>query len=259
MATIPDSRSPSSDPSGLRQDAALHMGVGAFGLAIGAAAFGTAYGAAVPVLLIALALFLPIAAVAIWKIADYHPYPAFGWPNVVTTTRTTLTCLLAGGLYLAADNSDPILGWSLTGLAVISLVLDGVDGWLARKFELSSAFGARFDMEVDAILIMVLSVAAFVLGKAGVWVLACGLIRYLFVAAGFVLPWMNKPLPPSVIRRKGVCVILIAALTLVLSPLVDAAVSPWVAGVALFLLIISFAIDIRWLVITSRPQAEPKA
>jgi phosphatidylglycerophosphate synthase len=37
------------------------------------------------------------------------------------------------------------------------LALDGLDGWLARRFGLASAYGARFDMEVDGFLILVLA------------------------------------------------------------------------------------------------------
>ena len=62
--------------------------------------------------------------------------------------------------------------------------------------------GARLDGEVDAFLILVLSV--YVARDAGAWVLAIGLARYLFLAAGWVLPWMRAPLP-SRHWRKVVC------------------------------------------------------
>ena len=52
---------------------------------------------------------------------------------------------------------------------------------------MTSAFGARFDMEVDALLIQVLAVLAWQWDKAGPWVLMSGLLRYVFVAAGWVL------------------------------------------------------------------------
>ena len=41
-----------------------------------------------------------------------------------------------------------------------ALALDGVDGQVARRTGTASELGARFDMEVDAFLILVLSVAA---------------------------------------------------------------------------------------------------
>src|SRR5690606_41330950 len=60
-------------------------------------------------------------------------------------------------------------------LATVGLVLDGVDGRVARRTGTSSPRGARFDMEVDAFLILVLSVhAALFLGP---WVPAIELGR----------------------------------------------------------------------------------
>ena len=47
----------------------------------------------------------------------------------------------------------------------MALILDGVDGKVARRTGTSTALGARFDMEVDAFLILVLSV--YVLDVAG--------------------------------------------------------------------------------------------
>ena len=91
-------------------------------------------------------------------------------------------------------------------LACAATALDGVDGWLARRSGMSSAFGARFDMEVDALLILALSVLAWHHGKAGAWVLLSGLLRYVFLAAGWTWPRMQRPLPASR-RRQAVCVI----------------------------------------------------
>ena len=52
---------------------------------------------------------------------------------------------------------------------------------------------ARFDGEVDAFLILVLSVV--VSAAVGWWVLVAGLVRYAFWAAARALPWMRRPLP----------------------------------------------------------------
>ena len=45
-------------------------------------------------------------------------------------------------------------------LVVVALALDWVDGQVARRTGTCSAFGARFDMETDAFLILVLSAYA---------------------------------------------------------------------------------------------------
>ena len=57
-----------------------------------------------------------------------------------------------------------------------------MDGWVARRTDSVTAFGARFDGEVDAFLILVLSVA--VSAAVGWWVVVAGLARYAFWAAG---------------------------------------------------------------------------
>ena len=47
---------------------------------------------------------------------------------------------------------------TLVLLSSVALALDGVDGWVARRTRTVSALGARFDMEVDAFLVLMLSV-----------------------------------------------------------------------------------------------------
>src|SRR5207344_2274781 len=100
-----------------------------------------------------------------------------------------------------------------TGLALAATALDGVDGWLARRTRMASAFGARFDMETDVFLVLALSVLAWQYGKAGAWVLLCGLMRYFFVAAGRLWPWLQGPLAPS-FRGKTICVVQFVGLSL---------------------------------------------
>ena len=125
-------------------------------------------------------------------------------------------------------------------------VLDGVDGWLARRAGIASSFGARFDMEIDALLILALSVLVWRYEKAGAWVVWSGLLRYAFVAAGAVAPWMRAALPPSR-RRQAICVIQIAALTLAMVPAIDPPLSTGLAAAALLALTYSFLIDTVWL------------
>ncbi len=68
---------------------------------------------------------------------------------------------------------------SAWGFALV-LVLDGVDGLVARKFDESSTFGAHFDMETDALFAALLSVT---LAPSTPWVLIAGALRPLFVLA----------------------------------------------------------------------------
>jgi phosphatidylglycerophosphate synthase len=115
--------------------------------------------------------------------------PARGPANRVTLLRSVL---VAGVAFLSVAGV-PARVPLLVALASLALVLDGVDGWVARRTGTASAFGARFDMEVDAFLILVLSV--YVAREAGWWVLLIGAARYLFVAAGRALPWLRATAP----------------------------------------------------------------
>ena len=164
-----------------------------------------------------------------------------GAANRVTLTRAAL---VGGVAALVADGlAQPISAATLVTLAVVALVLDGVDGWVARRTGTASALGARFDMEVDAFLILVLSV--YVGLSVGPWVLAMGAARYVVWAAGSVVPWMGVPVPPRY-WRKPVAAIQGIVLTGAVAHLLPAPVMNAVVAVALVLLAESFGRDVVW-------------
>jgi phosphatidylglycerophosphate synthase len=168
---------------------------------------------------------------------------SFGPANGVTLLRLALTAMLLA--LLIAPVSTALL-WLCIGVATATLLLDGLDGRLARKYGSSSRFGARFDMEVDALLICVLALLAWHFERAGIWVLAAGLLRYLFVGAAMFLPWLRAALPPSV-RRKTVCILQSTTLLICMGPIIPMPLAPWVAAAGIALLVWSFALDVLWL------------
>jgi phosphatidylglycerophosphate synthase len=184
--------------------------------------------------------------IAAGRVHGHHPHARFGAANTVTSLRLALVALLAAAL---GEPHTAALAWAATAAAVLASMLDGVDGWLARRSSVTSAFGARFDMETDALLIMVLSALAWRWGRAGAWVLACGVMRYAFAAAAWGWPWLGRPLPPS-LRRKFVAVVQMVGLAIVVAPAVRPPLSEWLAAITLAVLTWSFAVDIRWLVRT---------
>lgn len=167
---------------------------------------------------------------------------SFGAPNQVTLTRL---CLQAPLVAQAIMGPSPVAWWLIV-LATLVAISDSLDGWLARRGGLSSAFGARFDMETDALLVLVLSVLVWQSGRAGIWVLAAGLMRYALVAACALWPWLRAPLPPSA-RRKAVCVAVIVALITALGPIVPEAMASGLATAAVTALAGSFGWDLLWL------------
>jgi phosphatidylglycerophosphate synthase len=187
-----------------------------------------------------LTIFAVIAALVLAGLSA-HPFMRFGVANQVTLGRAAVASLLAG---LVGEGASPSVGVLAVVLGGVAAVLDSVDGPLARATGSSSAFGARFDMETDAVLVLALAALAWQLGKAGPWVLASGLLRYAFVAAGWLLAWMQRPLEPS-FRRKAVCAAQMAALVAALA--LNPPASALIAAAALALLCYSFAADTLWL------------
>ncbi len=178
-----------------------------------------------------------IALIVGSRVAAHHPFPRFGPANQVTSVRALLVVLVAA---LIGEAPRPAYA---VGIAAGAMLLDGVDGWLARRTRMASAFGARFDMEIDALLIQVLAVLVWHYGKAGPWVLASGLWRYAFLCAGWIRPWLRRPLAPTR-RAKAICIVQIVALLVALVPAVAPPVSSAIAASALIALSYSFLADI---------------
>lgn len=122
--------------------------------------------------------------------------------------------VVVGGLTaLVVETTDPRPdpGKAIVGFAVVAVVLSLAGTRFARP---AAVFDTRFGMEVDAFAVLVLS--AFVATRLGVWVLAIGVLRYAFVAAGRVLPWLRAALPPSRVRAvvgaaQGIVLTVVAA------------------------------------------------
>lgn len=182
------------------------------------------------------ALFLLITGLCLRGLIIDYPHDRFGLCNMVTLLRAALVSVLAAAIFA------PAAPWLVFVIAVLAFVTDGVDGWLARRSGLSSDFGARFDMEMDALLGAVLALVLLNHGVVGPAILVLGFSRYVFVLAGLVLPALQGALPESY-RRKTICVIQIAALILLVFPLTPQGAAPFIAAGAAGLLLYSFAVD----------------
>jgi phosphatidylglycerophosphate synthase len=164
----------------------------------------------------------------------------FGPADLVTLTRAVLAGTVTA-LVAEPGNSRASL-WPLVIVAGLALATDAIDGKVARRTGTVSKFGARFDMEVDAFLILVLS--AFVATHLGWWVLAIGAMRYLFVAAGKIWPWLRAPLPDRLSCKAVAAAQGIVLTAVIVLPPVAATI---LVGLALSALTWSFARDVRYL------------
>jgi phosphatidylglycerophosphate synthase len=168
-------------------------------------------------------------------------------PTILPADWVTLTraLLIAGVAGLVADSFvRSVSTTALVTVAIVALVLDAVDGQVARRTGTASPLGARLDGEVDAFLILLLSI--FVSEKYGSWVLVIGAARYLFLLAGWVMPWLAAPLPARY-WRKTVAAIQGIVLTFAASGVLDRLVAMIAVAAALALLAESFGRDTIWL------------
>jgi phosphatidylglycerophosphate synthase len=191
----------------------------------------------------ALAVLCVGAALILQGLPAHHPFPSIGPANLATGARGVLVALLVA---LVGERASWSVQYIAPAVGITAATLDGVDGWLARRSRMASRFGARFDMETDALLILTLAVLAWQFGKAGAWVLLSGLLRYAFVLAGLRLPWLRATLFPS-FRRKAVAVLQTVVLLVVIAPVVPRGLAAPLAGFALLALALSFATDVIWL------------
>jgi len=174
------------------------------------------------------------------------PGHGLGPANRVTLRRAGLVLPVAALAMQPAARTDDGLWW-IIGLSTLAMLLDGLDGWVARTTGSASAFGARFDMELDAFLLLSLSILTWRSGKVGAWVVLVGALRYLFVAAGWLWPPLRGELPAR-LRRKMICVVQGIALLVCLGPVIPPGVATASALAALASLIYSFGVDTWWLV-----------
>ena len=171
-----------------------------------------------------------------------------GLPTLVTLTRGLLLAMMAGFVFWRG----PIL---LVALAyTVAVVLDDVDGRLARKLRQTTPFGARLDMELDAAGILIASTLGILYGKLPTWYLAIGLARYLFVftqAASRRSGGTSRELDPSRLRRLFAGLSM-GFLAVALWPFVPAALTMKVAFVIGGASLMMFARDFQFTLSTTR-------
>lgn len=220
----------------LRSDAGRHVALGGFGLLLiteGLAALDIANR---NILWPSLLTYALISCALIRWLPLHHPHRRFGWGNRITLLRVILLCLLTSLSY--TDSGDGLVMVLAGGF----LLLDGVDGYAARRGGTASPFGARFDLEIDALFVLFAALLIWNQGKAGVWILGSGVLRYGFLAASWRWPALAAPLPPNR-RRAAIGITNTCFLMLGLGPWGDHPAVTLLLAAGLSAIAGSFAID----------------
>ena len=133
-------------------------GIGFFGLAIGVLG------------MVALLSFMVLIGLCR---RQWTPRGDFGAANVLTLLR-----LMGIAILLVAPAPDKFI---FSTLALLLLVMDAADGYIARRLGTASEFGAFFDKEVDAFFMLALCVSLYAEHRFQAWILVPGALRYAFV------------------------------------------------------------------------------
>lgn len=110
--------------------------------------------------------------------------PFGGYANWVTAFRLMLILV---GMACYPHLTD----LELFAILVLAVGLDVVDGWLARRFNQQSTFGMYFDMETDALYVLLVCVYLYFQGIAGLWIIIPGILRYVYRMFIFLMPKPN--------------------------------------------------------------------
>jgi phosphatidylglycerophosphate synthase len=186
----------------------------------------------------------PLSLVALLSSAElvrrgwgaFTPAGAFGWANRVTTVRFALALLLG-----ALGPATP--GWMLAAALGAAAALDVADGFIARRYGLSSAFGAAFDIETDALLTLIAEAQLWQRGRVGAWILIPGLLRYAYVLALAIVPATAGHVRSSPLARGAFVALLVGLIAALLS---DGAVATAPAVIGTAAVTFSFARSFRW-------------
>lgn len=165
---------------------------------------------------------------------------AFGPANTITLCRNFLVAVIINILLF---NYGPHESMLIASLSISILIMDGLDGYVARKLNICSDFGARFDMESDAFFILVLCIATISVYGAPYWIILIGAMRYLYVLGQYFYQPLNLPVRDRY-SRKVFCVIQIVALVLPFTEVLQKGIWELLLLVSLMLLAFSFARDI---------------
>jgi cardiolipin synthase len=132
-------------------------------------------------------------------------------PNVLTSLRLILVPFVAERLYRRSYGQALLL-------VLIAGITDGVDGWLARRFQWTSRAGAYLDPVADKALLITLYILLGVVHVIPVWLAVLVPGRDVFiltmVAAGFLFTPLRE-FPPSLAGKLSTIVQIGAAVGLI--------------------------------------------
>ncbi len=101
-------------------------------------------------------------------------------PNILTLSRIAAAPLLI--LLLRDENYELALI-----LFILAGITDGLDGWIAKRFNFTSELGARLDPLADKTIIICAYIMLTILGELPFWLVTLVIFRDLIIVGGYLV------------------------------------------------------------------------
>ena len=194
-------------------------------------------------------LFLIISAL-IFCLFNYFKEKKFTYASNVTYLRVIISIILLSISINALSDQDIFKNFYHGGyfamIAFLALCLDGVDGYISRRFNEQNSFGEIFDQDADTLLMLTLSISLYLNKDVSMIVLLIPTYRYLFLISMTKYKWMKCNLPESYYRKIS-CALSTFLLIICHSQYIKDTSLSYLVLISLFVITFSFAKDILWL------------
>ncbi len=164
----------------------------------------------------------------------------FNLPTALTWLRIVLIPVFVGIYYLPdAWLSPSARNWTGMGIFALAAITDWLDGWLARRWGQTSAFGAFLDPVADKLMVAAALIALVHMGRAESWLAIIIIGREIAVSA--LREWMaqlgksKKTAVALIGKLKTVAQMTAIIALLIWEPLIPGISTPLLGTVALYI------------------------
>lgn len=175
--------------------------------------------------------FIALVYLNRWGFKQFRPYG--GYANWVSLIRL----LFLFGLLI----NNQLLPKQFLAIGLLGCILmDGLDGYLARRYQQVSEWGGLFDKEIDSFLVWGVSVILYLYWDFPMWILGIGCLHYFYEVLLFLLNWQDIKTPKNPIGRYVAAILFFSLLAPFVVPI---ELAWWILGVASIFTFVSFTIS----------------
>jgi CDP-diacylglycerol---glycerol-3-phosphate 3-phosphatidyltransferase len=145
--------------------------------------------------------------------------PSLGAGNIASLIRGVLIAALYG--FLLSPLPEGWRGWLPGFIYMAAVLLDSIDGTLARLANQATRLGAQLDMFLDGLGMLAVTMLLVQYGQVPRWYVLIGLVRYIFLIGMWLRQRLGKPnySMPASSRRRGLAAIQMGFVAVLLWPL----------------------------------------